>query len=190
MAEGRMDIGFQAFRRGREIGIILGWPIQRSDGGDCGTRTRFLAFGRNPRCAASSVIRRLGSSSLCGAQKNDLRLLRRCAVGLVRAQDAAGARSVVRRCAGVSRARDSASRVPGLRQGEAGATGVPGRQPVLYQALCSLRGPALSHGDDQGPGRGAQPRLGYGRSRPRAQGMSEAQALSPFPILLSRKRMF
>jgi transposase len=64
-----MDIGFQAFRRGREIGIILGWPIQRSDGGDCGTRTRFLAFGRNPRCAASSVIRRLGSSSLCGAQK-------------------------------------------------------------------------------------------------------------------------
>jgi len=66
MAGSRMAIGFQAFRWVREIGIIFGWPIQRSDGGDCGARTRFLAFVRNPRCAVSSVIRRRGSL-LCSA---------------------------------------------------------------------------------------------------------------------------
>ena len=138
MAGSRMGIGFQAFRRTREIGIMLGWPIQRSDGGDCGTRTRFLAFVRNPRCAASSVIRRRASSPLCGAQKNGLRRLWPRAIGLVRSQDAAGARSVVRRRAGVSRARDSTPRVPRLRQGEARAAGVPGRQSVFIPSALPI----------------------------------------------------
>ena len=68
MAGSRMGIGFQAFRRVRGIGIMLEWPIQRSDGGGYGTRTRFLAFVRNPRCAACSVIRRHGSLP-CSALK-------------------------------------------------------------------------------------------------------------------------
>ena len=51
-----------------------------------------------------------------------------------------------------------------LRQGEARAAGVSGRQPVLYQALCLLRGPALPVGDDQGRGQGAASSTGT-RSR-------------------------
>src|ERR1700676_2408085 len=118
-----MAIVFQAFRWVREIGIMFGWPIQRSDSDGYGTRTRSRVFVRNPRCAESSVIRRRGSLPLSDAQKNGLRLLRPCSVGLVRPQDAARARSVVRRREGVSRARDSAHRLSGLRQGEARATG-------------------------------------------------------------------
>ena len=43
MAGSRMAIGFQAFRWVREMGIMLGWPIQRSDSGGCGTRTEVKA---------------------------------------------------------------------------------------------------------------------------------------------------
>jgi len=75
MAGSRMDIGFQRFRKVLEFGIMSEWPIQRSDGGDFGTRTRSRGFVRYPRCAVSSVIRRLASSLLYGAQENDLRLL-------------------------------------------------------------------------------------------------------------------
>ena len=50
-----------------------------------------------------------------------------------------------------------------LRQGEARAAGVSGRQPVLYQALCPLRGPALPFDHDQGLGQGAPSRLGHGQ---------------------------
>ena len=53
----------------RETEMISGWPIQRSDSGGCGTRTRSRGFVRNPRCAVSSVIRRLASSPLYGTQK-------------------------------------------------------------------------------------------------------------------------
>jgi hypothetical protein len=45
--------GIHVFLSGwREIGIVVGWPIQRSDGGDGGTSTHFLAFA-DPRFAAS-----------------------------------------------------------------------------------------------------------------------------------------
>ena len=50
---------------------MFAWPTQRSDSGGCGMRTRSPAFVRNPRCAASSVIRRRASSPSNGAQKND-----------------------------------------------------------------------------------------------------------------------
>ena len=73
MAGSRMDIGFQAFRKILEFGIISGWPIQRSDSGGCGTRTRSPVFVRNPRCAVSSAIRGHASSPLYDAQKKGYR---------------------------------------------------------------------------------------------------------------------
>src|SRR5664280_383909 len=59
----------------------------------------------------------------------------------------------------------SAGAMPQLRQGEARAARFPGGQPALYEALCPLRGPALSAGDDHGHCGGAEARLGI-RSRP------------------------
>ena len=142
---------------------MFGWRIQRSDSGGSGMRIASPDFVRNPRCAVYSGIRRRVSSPLCGAQKNALRLLWSRTLGLVRPACAPGSRSVLRRCAHLPRIRGSARSVPKLRTREARAAGVSGRQPVLYQALCPLRGPALSHDDDQGPGRGTQPGLGHGQ---------------------------
>src|SRR5207237_5774957 len=96
LAESRVDIGVQRFPTACDLFIMFEWQIQRSDSGGCGTRMRSPVFGHNPQCAASSAIRRRESLPLFGAQKNDLRLLRPCAVGLVRSQDAAGTRSVLR----------------------------------------------------------------------------------------------
>ena len=136
MAGSPMDIGFQAFRKTLELGIMSGWPTQRSDSGVCGTRTRSPVFVRHPRCAASSVTRRRASSPLIGAQKNSLWRLQQRTLGLVRPQASSRARSVVRRHAGISRLRGAACRVPALRYGEAGAPGASRRQPAVHQALC------------------------------------------------------
>src|SRR5438132_1328662 len=118
MPESRMDIGATAFSRPLELGIMFRCPLQPSDGGDWWMRMRSPAFGRNPRCAVSSVIRRLASSLSSDAQKNDLRLLWPNAIGLVRPQDTSGARSVVRGHAGLPPDRDSAPAVSALRQSE------------------------------------------------------------------------
>ena len=115
-----------------------------------GMRMPSRVFVRNPRYAGSSAIRRRASSPLNGAQKNSLRLLRSSAHGLVRPADASGARSVLRRYACLPRVRGSARAVPQLRQGEARAAGLPGRQPVLYQTFRALRGPTLPCDHDQG----------------------------------------
>src|SRR5437870_3501604 len=128
MPERRMDTESAAFSRMFGFGIMFGWLRQPSDGGDWWTRMRSQAFGRNPRCAVSSVTRRHASSLSFDAQKNDLRLLRLGAIGLVRPQDAAGARSVVRGHARLARDRDSAHPVSALRQSETRAAGLPVRQ--------------------------------------------------------------
>src|ERR1035438_4729047 len=57
VAGSRMDIGLQEFRKVLEFGIMSRWPIQRSDSGACGTRTRPRDFVRNPRYTAVSAIR-------------------------------------------------------------------------------------------------------------------------------------
>ncbi len=78
-----------------ETEMISGWLIQRSDSGGCGMHMPFPGFVRKARYAAFSVIRRHASSPSNGAQKNDLRLLRSSAPGLVRPADAARSRSAV-----------------------------------------------------------------------------------------------
>ena len=148
--ESRMDSGFQAFLMLRNFGMMFGWQTQRSDSGGCGMHMRSLVFVRYTRCAASSVIRKRVSSLLYGAQKNCLRGLWSNALWLVRSQHTPGSGSVQCRHPHLSRVRGAARAVPQLWPSEARASGIPGRQPFLYQAFCFLCGAALRERHDQG----------------------------------------
>lgn len=148
------------FHRGAENGIMYGWlPYQHLSGGSR-TRMRFRVFVRNRPCAASSATRRPASLTLSGAQKNSLRRVRTCSLGLVRPAHPTGPRSALWRPACVPRVRDTTRRVRALRQREARTTRFPGRQSFLHQTLCLLRGTALPAGVDQGCRRGVQAALG------------------------------
>ena len=157
-----MGTGFAAYSMLFEFGIMSEWPIQRIDGGDFGMRTRSWGFVRSLRCVACSVIRKRASSPSNDAQKNDLRLLRSSALGLVRPTHAAPSRSVVWRRAHLFGDRGAPRAVQELRAREARAARLPGGQSLLYQALCLLRGAALSSGHHQGCCRGTQAALGNG----------------------------
>src|SRR5215831_6025501 len=158
-----MGISVQAFRSVVRIGIMGGWLSHRSECGGSRTRTRSRAFVRNPRCAASSATRRPASLLWFGAQKNSLRQLRSSAVRMVRPAYTEGARSVLWGPARVPRVRGPTDSVQELRHREARAARVSGRQPLLYQALCLLRGAALPFGNDQGYCGGTEAGLGYGQ---------------------------
>ena len=162
MAESRTRIGFAGFEDRRKFGMIsrcLLLPNLKA----CWTHTDSLVFVPRLVFAVSSVTPRHVSLRLYDAQKNAVPFLWASPLGLLRPHEAAGSRPVVRRHAHPSRFRGAPSRVPELRQSEARAVGVFGRQPVLYQALCLLRGAALSLYHDQGHCRGAQARLARGQ---------------------------
>src|SRR5258705_5797227 len=97
LAGSRMDTEVQTFPTALDLFIMFEWQIQRSDCGGCGTRTRFPASGRNPRCAGSSAIRRRGALVLSGAQKHTLLLLWIGALPLVRPPGATGTRAFLLR---------------------------------------------------------------------------------------------
>ena len=151
-----MDAGFQSFLEGFGFGIMWGWSIQSSDNGVCGTRMSSRGFVRDPQCAAFLVNPRRVSSPLRGAQKNDLWRVRSSAIGLVRPQRASGARSVLWRDAYLPGGRGTARALQELWPREARTTRLSCRQSVLYQALCVLRGAALSPSHHQGYCRGTQ----------------------------------
>src|SRR5665213_2986376 len=111
--------GVRACSGTAETANMFAWLLRRSECGGCGMRIPSPVFVRNPRCAASSAIRRSGSSPLNGAQKNALCLLRSSTLGLVRPTHATGSRSVLRRHAHLPRTRGSTRAVSKLRQGEA-----------------------------------------------------------------------
>jgi hypothetical protein len=111
----------------------------------------------------ASAIRRHGSLSGRGAQKNALRDLRDDAMQLLRPYAAAGMRFVERPLSHRARYRSASGSMPSVWRVETRATGVPGRQSVLYPKLHVLRGPALPLGDDQGDCRGTAPGLGCGQ---------------------------
>ena len=115
---------------------------------DSPTRMRSGAFVHVPGCVGCSGIRRLGSSRLFGGQKNCLRRVWNDATRMVRPAYAAHSRPVVRRHAGVPRARGAPCSVPMLWHGEARAPRLSGRQSVLHEAICLLRRPALPQRDD------------------------------------------
>lgn len=118
------------------------------------THIEWPASGRGNCYAASLAIRRRGSSPLYDAQKNRLQGVWSDVPGLVRSDYTARTRFVLWRSADLSRIRGSSSSVSTLRHGEAGATGVPGRQSVLYETICLVRRTSLSNEHDQGGRRG------------------------------------
>src|ERR1017187_587304 len=99
-------------------------------------------------------------------QKNSLRRLRSRAQDILRPQDTARARSLMRGYASVSRGGVAASGVPELRSGEAGEADLDRRQSAVHQTLCLLcraampgvdaerriQGTALGLADGQEPG--------------------------------------
>ena len=150
MPECCMDTEFPGYSMLLKFGIMFGWQTQRSDSGGCGMRMRSLVFVRYTRCAVFLVIRKHVSSLLSGAQKNCLRGLWSNALGLVRPQHAPGSGSVQRRHPHLSRVRGAARAVSQFWPSETRASGIPGRQPFLYQAFCFLCGAALRECHDQG----------------------------------------
>ena len=62
----------------------------------CPTHTDSPDFDRSRACGGYSVIAKLGSLHLFGAQKNDVRDLRDGALGVVRPRGSSGPRSVQR----------------------------------------------------------------------------------------------
>ena len=113
-----------------------------------------LAFVLSRPWWASSVIPEPGSSASIGREKNGLRYLRTHPSWLVRPEDTASTRPALRGDADLPGSGDPARRLQELRQGEAGETGLAGRQPICHQAFCLLRGTALPDHDGQGCRRG------------------------------------
>ncbi len=157
-----MGTGCEAFGSSEKTGMVFPWRHQPSGHDDCGTRMCFWDFDRRPRCEEFSVIPRLVSLALLGAQKNYLWQLRENTAGLVRPKTASDSGFVVRRYAGVPGVRGAPGALSKLWQSEARASGVFGGQPVLHQALCLLCGATVSHGDHQGCGQGTQAGLAHG----------------------------
>jgi len=96
---------------------------------------RSPAFVPKRACAVSSVIQRHACLRSSGAGKKSVWLLRAYAFGLVRSQDPARSRSVLRRHTGVLGVRAAPRAVPGSWQSEARTARLSCRQPVLHQAL-------------------------------------------------------
>src|SRR5271154_306185 len=138
-------------------------------------RTHFLVSVPEPSSTAVSVTRKCGSLPSRDAQKNVLRNLWDDASELLRPHPATSARFVQWTVSCSARYRGSSGSMPSVWRGEARATGVPGRQSVLYPTLRVLRGPALPLGDDQGHCRGTAPRLGRGEGTGQAVHACAAQ---------------
>lgn len=155
-----------------ETGMISRW-LSHANASVFWTHTDSPVSVRWKKCAASLVTPRPGSSPSSGAQKNDLQGMWSSARGLVRPQDPAGARPVLRRHASLSGDRDSAGSMPKLRQGEARASRLSCRQPPLYKAVCLVCGPALPGEHHSGCRQGTAPGLAY------RQGVGQAVHGSP-----------
>src|SRR5208337_2256658 len=123
--------------------MICGWP-HHPNAADWRTHIPSLAFAPCNVSKDCSVSPALGSSLLCGGEKNDLRYLRHGASQLVRPQAPAGAGSVLRRSPHLPRSGGASGRLPALWLGEARAAGLSGRQRAAHEALCAVRGPTLS----------------------------------------------
>src|SRR5271168_2954316 len=107
------------------------------------THTHSPAFVPELSSTVALVTRNCGSLASRGAQKNVLRDLRDDASQLLRPHAAASARSLERALSHPARPGSASGSMPPVWRGEARATGVPGRQSVLYPTLCVLRRPTL-----------------------------------------------
>jgi hypothetical protein len=144
----------------RESAMIAACQLPDARAG-CGMRIAFPGSARVRPSRGFSAIPTPASSPSPGGQKNGLWDLRAGATRMVRPQAAPGPGSRLRRPAHLPRGRGAARGVSTLWQGEAGAARLPGRQSLLHQALCLLRGAALSGLADPGCGQGAAARLAH-----------------------------
>src|SRR5882724_2948501 len=142
----------------RKFGMMCGWPNQ-SNAADWRTRIPFQAFAPCNVSKGCSVIRVRGSSPWFDGEKNDLRHLRHGASELVRPKTSAGSRLVLRRPPHLSGLGGASGRLPAVWRGEARAAGFPGRERAAHEAICAVRGPALSKWHDPRRRRGAAPGL-------------------------------
>jgi hypothetical protein len=140
--------------KGRKVGMMCGWP-NSSNAVDWRTHIPFRAFALCNGSKDCSVIPARGLLPWCGGEKNDLRYLR-CGVSqLVRPTAPASSGFVVRRSPHLPRPGGASGRLPAVWRGEARAAGLSGRERTAHEALCPVRGPALSHWHDPRRCRGA-----------------------------------
>ena len=128
--------------------MMGGWPNQSNAAG-WRMHIPSRAFARCNVSKGCSVIRVRGWSPWFAGEKNDLRHLRYGASRMVRPTTTASSGSVLRRSSHLSRLGGASGRLPAVWRGETRATGLPGRERAAHQALCPVRGPALSKWHDQ-----------------------------------------
>ena len=119
--------------------IVLALHKRRIPGSRSALSRFFARHGVTIKKALREVV--WADSNPKHAQKNDLWGVRTKTFRLVRSQGSPRSRSSGRRLAYLPGVRGAAGRVPSVRQGEARASGVPGGQPALHQAICLLRRP-------------------------------------------------
>src|ERR1039457_404251 len=155
--------GLRHIAKGRKFGMMYGWPNQ-SNAADWRMHIPFQAFAPCNVSKGCSVIRARGSLLSFGGEKNDLRHLRYGASWLVRPKATAGTGFVLRRSPHISRHGGASGRLPAVWRGEARAAGLSGRERAAHEALCPVRGPALSKWHDPRRRRGAAPGLADGQA--------------------------
>ena len=191
--------GFEGFEPSGKLGMIWRWA--NSDG--CRTRIASPGCARRQQCVGCLAIRRRGSWCCCGGEKNGVWHLWTMAPQFLRQTATVGAGPVVRRRAHLPGRGGTPGGVPELRDSEARAAGEVGRQSLLQQAVCILRGASVPGGDDLGCSQGAAPGLGLGqnageavharavatRGHPRAQRYWDRRDLDPRGPLFHRNPM-
>ena len=152
--ESSLAQGVAEFSRGQKLGMNWRWE-ERGGWWICTASPHFVRGQRYVGCLAMP-----GSASygLSGGEKNFVRSLWSALAPNLRSQAAPGARPLGGRHQNLFGVGEPSGALPELRQSEAGAAGLAFQQPFLHQALCVLRGPALSDFDD--PGR--RPRVAPG----------------------------
>ena len=105
--------------------------------------------------------RRPGLSGSSVVKKNELRFLRDCPPELLRPEDTACSRSVLRGCTDLSGAGDSTGLLSGVQGREAGETRLARRQSVLHEEIRLLCGETVPGDDDPGRGQRDPSRLAH-----------------------------
>src|SRR5260221_9966565 len=121
--------------------------------GSCATRIAFRASCSRPKCMGCLVIRWSEWCIYTGAEKNGVRSVWLFVPQFLRSTTVGGPRSFLWTDADLSGAGDAPSGLPEVRRSEARTFGLAGRQSVLHQAVCLLRGATMPRFDDQGGGR-------------------------------------
>jgi len=125
-------------------------------------------FVPDRECEESLEIPGLVSWFWSGEEKKHLRRMRQGIQDLLRPQEAAGSRSIVRRRTRLSGSGSTPRRLPAVRQGETRETRLAGGQSLLHETiwiLCRAPMPLLEH---QGCGQRTAPGLAHGQGSGKA----------------------